>query len=272
MAVILGNPFYCGLIEIKRTGKTWNGIHAPIISARLFKQVQERKAGRAGKKVTRHNHLFRGLFRCGVCDAPMVPELQKGRVYYRCQTSVCKTKTIRQDRLEAAIAKKLAELELSDMQASRLKTEWLKRLAKGEDVAALRGIELRISECRARVDRLTDLLIDGVLATSDFDQRKRSLSLELAQLEEEKTDAVQNRITVQDVEQFLQQMKSLAALYGGSTDNEKRRLLENVFGRCVVVGKIMDFEVLDWISSRNDFSRLPSAHQIGASKDVLNAA
>lgn len=269
VAVILGNPFYCGLIEIKRTGKTWNGIHAPIISARLFKQVQDRKAGRAGKKVTRHNHLFRGLFRCGECDGPMVPERQKGRVYYRCKTRACKTKTVRQDRLEAAITAKLSELQLSDTQAETLKQEWLKRLSKGDAAAAVHGIELRISECHARVDRLTDLMIDGVLASEDFDQRKRTLSLELAQLKEDREGAIRNHISVQDIEQFLIRMKSLAALYGEASDGEKRRLLENVFSRRVVVGKQMIFEVLEWISGDKSMS-FPNPQQIDASSNLLS--
>ena len=64
LETILNNPFYCGLIHIKRTGKSYQGKHEPIITAALFKRVQDRKTNRCGKKVTRHNHLFRGLFRC----------------------------------------------------------------------------------------------------------------------------------------------------------------------------------------------------------------
>ncbi len=65
---ILKNPFYTGIIEIKRTGKTYKGVHDPIVSVRVFQNVQKMKLGRSGKKATRHNHLFRGLFRCGLCN------------------------------------------------------------------------------------------------------------------------------------------------------------------------------------------------------------
>ena len=180
VATIIRNPFYTGVIQIKRTGKIWKGLHPPLVTAHLFQQVQDRKAGRARKKATKHNHLFRGLFRCGYCDGPTVPEKQKTHVYYRCKVMTCKTKTMRQDRLEEAIVSKLSDLQLSAAHAAAFKRQWLKRLQKAESAAVQRGLELRIAECRARADRLTDLLIDDVIATADFDHRKRSLSLELA--------------------------------------------------------------------------------------------
>lgn len=117
---IINNPFYTGLIVIQRSGKTYDGIHEPIVPATLFRHVQEVKAGRNGKVVTRHNHLYRGLFRCGLCDGPMSPELQKGRVYYRCQTRTCPTRTIREDRLEAIITDALRRLEITPTEAARL--------------------------------------------------------------------------------------------------------------------------------------------------------
>lgn len=272
IAKVLGNPFYTGIIEIKRTGKTWKGIHQPLISVRLFQQVQDRKAGRAGKKVTKHNHPFRGLFRCGHCDGPMVPEKQKGHVYYRCKNTACQTKTMRQDRLETSILSKLSDLQLSAAQAATLKRQWIKRLEKGESAAVQRGLELRITECHARVDRLTDLLIDGVLATADFDQRKRALSLELAQLEENLADAQQNLVTEQDIDCFLERMKALAIIYESAVDEEKRRLIENVFAKRTISEDQVELEVFGWISKGALQSGLPSSQHIATASSLLSTA
>ncbi|MCP4182476.1 MAG: recombinase family protein, partial [Hyphomicrobiales bacterium] len=93
---VLNNPFYAGIIKIKRTGQIFDGVHDALISVSLFEQVQDIKSGKAGKKVTKHNHLYRGLFRCGLCQSAMIPEKQKGYIYYRCQTKECLTKTIRE--------------------------------------------------------------------------------------------------------------------------------------------------------------------------------
>ena len=268
IGTILGNPFYTGTIEIKRTGKIWKGVHSPLITMRLFQRVQDRKAGRAGKKVTKHNHLFRGLFRCGHCAGPMVPEKQKGHVYYRCTNPTCQTKTIREERLEEATLAKLSLLQLSPTQAAELKRLWIKRLSNGKVAVVERGLELRISECKARIDRLTDLLIDGVLGNNDFDQRKRTLALELAQLEEDLADARRSTITEHDIDSFLDHMKSLARLYEASPDNEKRQLLENAFGKRTVTEDQVGFEVAPWITEGTVGSELPTRQHIASAASM----
>lgn len=271
VGTILGNPFYTGIIEIKRTGKIWKGVHSPLISARLFQQVQDRKAGRAGKKVTKHHHPFQGLFRCGLCCGPMVPEKQKGHVYYRCKTTTCQTKTIRQECLDGAVIAQLSDLQLTGAQAIVLKRQWLKRLEKGEGAAIQRGLELRITECGARADRLTDLLIDGVLTTADFDQRKRTLTLELAQLEEDLAAARRNSVTERDIDRFLQKMEALVVFYDAAHDEERRRLLENVFSRRTVSETQVGFEVADWVTAGIRHSEFPSSQQITNATHLLSS-
>ena len=192
----------------------------------------------------------------------MVPEKQKGHVYYRCTNTTCTTKTIREERLEEAALAKLSLLQLSPTQAATLKKEWIKRLSNGEADAVERGLELRISECKARMDRLTDLLIDGVLGNNDFDQRKRTLTLELAQLEENLADARRNTITEHDIDSFLDHMKSLATLYKASLDDEKRQLLENAFSKRTVTEDRVHFEVAPWITEGTAGSGLPTREHI----------
>ena len=131
---ILANSFYCGIIEIKRTGALYKGIHKPLIDATTFAHVQDVKAGKAGKKVTRHNHLYRGLFRYGLCDGPMSPERQKGHVYYRCQTPDCATKTVREDRIDEAVQERLGSLQMSEKQAHEAATRLV-----GMDQQAISG-------------------------------------------------------------------------------------------------------------------------------------
>jgi len=65
---ILANPFYCGRIEIKRSGAIYEGIHEPLIDRATFKRIQEIKAGRAGKKVTRRDVSTRFHGACLSCS------------------------------------------------------------------------------------------------------------------------------------------------------------------------------------------------------------
>jgi site-specific DNA recombinase len=100
---MLGNPFYCGLLKLRSTGEVFKGCHEPLIRPSIFERVQLIKSGKSGKKVTRHNHVYRGLFVCTDCRLAMIPERQKGRVYYRCHTPACVTKTVREDKIEAVV-------------------------------------------------------------------------------------------------------------------------------------------------------------------------
>lgn len=161
VAAILSNPFYCGIIRIKATGKTYEGIHEPLIPVALFERVQAVKAGKAGKKVTRHNHMFRGLFQCAGCGCSMIPERQKGRVYYRCQTRSCPTTTVREDRIEGRIIKALTSLCLSRAAIDHLTeqvTIWLDKRHGGQkdELALTRDL----AETEQRLENLTDALID----------------------------------------------------------------------------------------------------------------
>jgi len=244
---IMNNPFYTGLIHIKASGQTFRGIHEPIIPTALFRRVQEIKSGKCGKKVTRHNHLYRGLFRCGLCDHPMSPELQKGRVYYRCQTPTCETKTIREDVLEASIIQSLKTLILDEGEAKKLKVKWSKAQAKSDHTETVKSLELRLADETTRLNRLTDLLIDGVLDNAAFQTRERDGKLRIAELQEELANLPDPAAEAAMHMNFLELMKSLAELQIMAKPDEKRCIVENCFSNRTVSGKEVYLEPYDWL-------------------------
>ncbi|RXV64724.1 recombinase family protein [Roseovarius sp. A46] len=247
---VLANPFYTGLISIKKTGALYQGVHEPIISTSMFQRVQDVKAGKAGKKVTRHNHLFRGLFRCGLCDGPMSPERQKGHVYYRCQNPTCPTTTVREDRLNDAILAAFHRVRMSEEDASRLEAEWRKWTAQGDKGQHVRSIELRIAETEARLIRLTDLLVDGVITAEEHQTRRRTLSLELSALKEELEHTEKLQLSEAEMQKFLELMKNLAELHISANEHEKRWMVENCFSNRTVIGKEPFLEPNSWLQCR----------------------
>ena len=118
---MLKNPFYTGLIKINKTGKTYQGGHQPLIPIELFEAVTlQRQGGRRVQKQTRHNHMYRGLWRCGLCEQAMSPERQKGRVYYRCHNNECETKSVQEEMLERAVLTSLKSCCLTKTASSEL--------------------------------------------------------------------------------------------------------------------------------------------------------
>jgi len=186
---ILSNTFYCGLIEIPRTGEIITGLHEPLISVREFQQVQALKAGRHVKKTTKHTHVFRGLVHCAACRSILTPERQKGRVYYRCHTSKCPSGSAREDVINAAIRDALSRIELNAKDQGEI-TDGVNVWQIERDVASdLRAVDLRLADANARLERLTDYLVDGTLSESDFKTRRGKIDMDISRLKEEQARA-----------------------------------------------------------------------------------
>jgi len=247
LSKILSNQFYIGLMHIQSNGKTYKGVHEPLISMATWQRVQDIRAGRCGPKVTQHNHLFQGLFRCGHCNNPMVPEKQKGRVYYRCTRTTCPTKTIREDALEHAIKEELKVLELSAKAAARASNR------KGEtvpnvDLANERsGIELQIKDDERRLDRLQDLLLDEKIDVETYDQKKGSLLLRLNNLRDRLAALPDPDDLMAQQQQLAELQNNLVYVYELADRAEKRMIVENVWPNRTVAGRSPLFKPDSWL-------------------------
>ena len=99
LSVILNNPFYFGLIRLRRTGETFLGVHEPLITKQLFDHVRRVLTGRTPSRTLIHAFTFRRTLRCRECGYSLIGELQKGHAYYRCHTRTCPTTGIREERV-----------------------------------------------------------------------------------------------------------------------------------------------------------------------------
>lgn len=261
LETLLNNPFYAGVIAIKRTGATYTGIHERLISPALYERVQDIKNGKAGPKVTKHNHLYQGLFRCGFCSGPMVAELQKARVYYRCPVKGCPTKTVREDRLIDAVEDCLAHAELTADHARDAVEEierWVQDAARD---SGQQGWTLRMNNLQERQHRLTDALVDGLIDKNTFNERKRGLLLEEETLRAEEV-AHQNRATsATQLRTVIELAKSLKRSHELSDRTEKRRLVELTTSNRRVCGKEIMIEPQNWLCDLRNIAGVTEGDQ-----------
>ncbi|MEO1220931.1 MAG: recombinase family protein [Pseudomonadota bacterium] len=249
---MLSNPFYCGVIRIKRTGKSYQGGHEKLISPALFKRVEDIKSHRCRPKVTKHNHRYRGLFRCAICDGAMVPELQRGNCYYRCRTQNCLTKSVREDSLSQELDRCLKPFGLSDAQMARafeIVEQWV---ASDPDQANTSTTQLELGKLGERKDRLTDALLDRLIDKAEYQRRMQRLALEEAQLRE----VIENRVTpAQKAERFrrmCEHLKSLQTSHGLANRFEERQLLEMATANRTVERKNIRLEPREWVSQTHN--------------------
>jgi site-specific DNA recombinase len=239
---ILQNPYYCGLMRNGRTGEVFPGVHETLISAKEFQRVAEIKSGRYTKKQTRHEHLLRRLFTCAACQGSLSPERQKGHVYYRCHTVGCPTKTVREERLDEAILNALLGFELSVSDHAHMEVDYESWKERQGFQSESRSLDLRVKSTEVRLDRLTDLYLDGKIGQNTHDRKHEQLLIELAKLKEDRVDMASRSASDRDRRKFFELMKSLAALYVSANPSEKRVLVENCFSNRQWNGKNVDLE------------------------------
>ena len=244
---ILSNPFYCGLIRIKKTGSIYRGCHEPLIPVSIFERAQDVKAGRAIKKMTVHNHTYRLLFRCGICDGPMVPERQKGRVYYRCQTTTCQTKTVREDMIDEAVSECLQAAQLSDEEAKALQRKFDDWFQKNAGYDPRPDVQLRRSEIHRKLDKLTDALIERLIDQDTFKTRKESLLFEEAKLDEQVQEWQRNSKNPEGFTEFLELTKTLLFSYKMAAPDEKRTIVEMATSNRKVIERNIELEPSKWL-------------------------
>lgn len=255
---LLQNPFYCGLMRNGRTGELFPGIHEPLITPSQFERIAAIKSGRYVKKSTRHDHLLRRLFHCAVCTAVLTPERQKGRVYYRCHTVGCSTRTVREDALEAAVHRALARLELSEADRTKIDENYATWKADRGFPEELNAIELRIAQAEARLDRVADLLIDEKLDQTTHDRKRDAIQIEIARLKEERRALSERTADEEDRSKFLELMKTLAPLYESAKAPEKRVLVENCFSNRTWDGKCVYLEPSELVLAAKDDHNVPN--------------
>lgn len=239
-SVVLNNPFYVGLIRLRRTGEMFPGGHRPLIKKSLFDRVQQVLNGKTPDRTQSHNFLFRRLLSCKRCGYSLIGEKQKGRVYYRCHTKACRQTCIREEDAEGAIHQAFRTLELSQRERDylrerigRLKGEWGRQ---EEDQKASLG--LRLSQVRDRINRLTDAFVDRVIEQSLFEERKAALLMDRKDLEEQIARLKAKSTSTGDcLTEFLELAESAWIKYKLGLPEEKRDLLKIVTSNRHVDGK-----------------------------------
>lgn len=262
---MLKNGFYCGIMRNGRSGETFSGIHEKLITAAEFKRVAYIKEGRYAKKNTQHNHLLRRLFYCASCTALLCPERQKGNVYYRCHSKGCSVNTVREEFLETAIVAALNSFQFAKNDLNKFDDEVEKWKNSCQWNNILRSIDLRLNEAEARIQRLTDLLIDASIDKDTYNERREALLINVEELKVEKREHARNANSEQDRKKFLELMKTVTGLYISSNPGEKRALVESCFSNRIWDGKNVYLEPSKMVLDALDTS---SVYEGGATRDT----
>ena len=265
-ALVLRNPFYIGLIRLKNSGETFPGAHKPLIPKSLFDRVQDVLDGRTKHRQIKHDLPFRKTIRCHRCGYNLIGEVKRNSTYYRCHTRDCPVKGIRQDAINNVLCERLKMLEFSDDERACLPEvlhSWQHNQFESNQ-SGIAATELQIGQIAARLDRLTDALVDGLLEKNAYEQRRTALVIERRELEERLAN-LKSGEAANEIDKILEFALSAYSLYLSQSPDEKRELLQIVTSNVSFDGKTLDFS---WKFPYGEVANRPHITNGGAKRDT----
>jgi len=271
---ILRNPFYTGLIHVRTTGKTYQGKHEPLISTELYAAAQAVKHKRFGKKVTKHNHLLRGLFKCGHCNGSMIPEEHRSRVYYRCHTAGCATKSIQEGMIMKAIADSLKDCRMSPEMKNHFHEAIVALGAAMTDDPMPVVADREIEKLKARENALADKLLDGVFSQELFQAKQAEISQDLVKWENRKKRSKNKATVLERAKAMMKRMDEFYFTFDMAKDERKREIIKTLYSNALVFGKNVELEPQKWVlATQNLVAVSKCADKITSSRmeEILDA-
>ena len=196
---ILVNPFYYG--HFKYCGEIHEGKHKPIISKKLYDDVQATlaKRGRPQKGKTTPQ-IYCGLLVCGSCGLSVTAEhkvkhQKNGNVheyvYYRCtkkrKDMKCLEPAVTQEELTDQLARLLTECAMPEAWSNKLE-EMLandEKQAKNASGVFIATVQTRIVSLQSKLQRLLDGYLDQDIEQRVYRTKQAELMSEKKSLEEQ---------------------------------------------------------------------------------------
>lgn len=241
---MLRNPVYCGKVRYK--GETFPGSHSPIVSVKLFDQVQEVMDGnRIGRNngEQKHAYALRDFVVCGECGCKITAGTHKHKyVYYRCTHGKggCSQGYVREEVLVNQIEDILAKIAIPDSIVRALMAEaaLADQLADTQARRERAKIAGKLERLNERKSALMDHLLDGTVDRESYANKMRELNderttLELRQRELES----QASNTFLQLERLVELGAGAAFTFQNGTLEQRRDVVANVLCNLVLQGK-----------------------------------
>ena len=232
----LQNIFYLGLMKYK--GEVFEGKHKPLISKKLFDNVQEVLKQRGKPQKIKHNFAFLGLMKC-LCSAAITAEKKikpSGReyVYYRCtkKKGPCPEKHfLREEDLISQIKSFLQKVSLSSQDTEKvleeLKKDELK--AKEETKILVQNFKKELGEIETKLEKLLDVYLAEVISTEEYTARKQKILTRKLELQEKIRDFEQKGLSwLEPAREFVLKLNYAEKLLNSENYPEMKTFLKNI--------------------------------------------
>ncbi len=244
---ILTNPFYIGINRMQ--GREYSGAHEPIITKRLFYEVQRKLKNNRYDRRQRHNPIFKRAIICKNCNSFVCWSKHKGWYYGTClkrKDGCWGAKHLREDRVEITVIQKLEGI--SDPKGKKLANlKAALQIIRPQDVGMYRQkmideLSTKIKRMRRMDDNLYEDKLAGYISKEKYEEMRQSFAKQAAEMVERLTMLREAQDTREPLEQETQSDNPIVDLYLKSTPHQKRVILTSLFKRITVVKGLIYFD------------------------------
>ncbi len=233
---ILMNPFYIGINRFD--GQDYPGAQEPIISKKVFDDVQYKIHKGRPRIYDKHDTPLKGLIRCEDCGSVVTWQRQRDKYYGVCRrlTDACKKgKMLKQDDIESIIQEKLNELvcpspEVIDWVVETIRSQQQENIENRE--RQVETIQIQLERINRMDDSLYDDKLAGEISPSKYKEKHEQFLKEKAELAEQLEGmdksfgkALNQRLAVLELSQ------KAAQIYSTKSPAQKRLIISLLFGK-----------------------------------------
>jgi DNA invertase Pin-like site-specific DNA recombinase len=242
---MLTNPFYYG--HFRYVGEVYEGKHTPVVSKKLFDQVQTvlTKRGHQQKGITAPQ-VFCGLLRCATCQMHITAEKkikqQKNGniheyVYYRCTRKnkfiKCAEPAVTEPDLAVQLSDILHSYAMPESWAQELETMLAADEKKAEQSSGvfIADAQTRVTGLQGKLKRLLDNYLDQDIDQLTYKTKQTELMSDKKSFEEQISKLMlANNIWVEPMRNWLKQAVSLCEAANNSSLQAKKDALLQIEG------------------------------------------
>jgi site-specific DNA recombinase len=239
------NPAYCGKIVIPKLkdeeSYTVPGLHEPLVSERLFNDVQDVLFGRRRKKgtkvVSNDVLVLRGFVHCSKCDRVLTGSASKGRNqyyhYYHC-SSTCGYRQKAED-VNIVLIDRLKDFVLTPG-IGQLVKEGIMEVYHNSAQNTIKDKKNYVDQITIFNNRLTkarELLLNGDIDGNDYKTIKAEAESNINALEGKIADLSADFMKTGEVERVVDNavdtLMKLDVIYSKSDNNDQRKIIGSIF-------------------------------------------
>jgi len=233
---ILKNPIYFGEFIWKR--KRYFGKHEPLISKKLYDQVQEVFKFANHPKETKRKLALAGLIKCGKCGCSMTPEVKKGKyVYYHCTKykGSCDNVYIREENLIENLGKVVKQVQINSTVTEDIKKALLEsqkdRIKYHED--SIISLRRKFDHTSKLLDRAYEDKLNGTISKGMWERKSTEWEGKLVDIQNEiQSHQIANSSFYETGLEIIELANSAYDMYLRQNKGEQRKMLNLLLSNC----------------------------------------